>query len=99
MRPEALARIDEHFSSMDSLDPGDAYRNMLVEFPIQVPFHSIIADRDGSQTAPTTDGIVEYTSSHLEGAESEIIIKSGHHVTETPECAAELRRILLLALK
>jgi pimeloyl-ACP methyl ester carboxylesterase len=99
VRPEVREHIDENTTSVDSMNPANLYRNLLLKLPIRVPFHSIIGDRDGSQTNPETDGIVPYTSSHLEGAESEVIIKSGHHVTDTPECAQELRRILFLALK
>jgi hypothetical protein len=42
---------------------------------------------------------VPYTSAHLEGAESELVVKSGHGAQETPEAIAEIRRILLLHLK
>lgn len=46
------------------------------------------------------DSVVPYTSSHLEEAESELVVPgSGHGVHETPEGIAEIRRILLLHLE
>lgn len=42
----------------------------------------------------SSDGIVPYWSSHLEGAASEKVIVSGHSVQETPEAIIELRKIL-----
>lgn len=42
----------------------------------------------------SSDGIVPYWSSHLDGAASEKVIVSGHSVQETPEAIIELRKIL-----
>lgn len=50
-------------------------------------------------TAPTSDGIVPYKSSHLEGAASETIIKGGHSIQDTPEAVLTLRKILHQHLK
>nr|WP_241879409.1 alpha/beta hydrolase [Psychrobacter sp. PraFG1]UNK06193.1 alpha/beta hydrolase [Psychrobacter sp. PraFG1] len=49
-----------------------------------------------SQTLSTasSDGIVPYSSSHLEGAASETIISGGHSIQETPEAVLTLRKIL-----
>ena len=44
------------------------------------------------------DGIVPYQSAHLNGSVSEVIIKGGHSIQETPEAVLELRRILRLHL-
>ena len=51
------------------------------------------------KSSPTGDGIVPYGSAHIEGAQSELIIKWGHNVPSSPACAAEVRRILLLSLE
>jgi hypothetical protein len=45
--------------------------NSLAALPIKVPFHSIIGNRGIDEGADSSDGIVDYESSHLEGAESE----------------------------
>ena len=43
-----------------------------------------------------TDGFVPYHSSHLDGVESELIVRSDHHVHDTPEALQEMKRILRL---
>ena len=68
-----------------------------------IPFHSILGDRGKggnlNRTEPvSSDGIVPYWSSHLEGAESEIIIPSGHWTNQHPQGIAEVKRILYLHL-
>ena len=60
-----------------------------------VRYHSIIADREAAGRTGGTDGFVPYASSHLEGADSEVIFHSGHSVQQTPLAAQETRRILL----
>lgn len=46
-----------------------------------------------------SDGIVPYTSAHLEGAASETIIGGGHSIQENPQTILTLRRILHQQLK
>ena len=66
----------------------------LADLPIQVPFHSIIGNRGIDEGADSSDGIVAYRSSHLEGAESEKIVPSGHNLLSNPTTVAEIKRIL-----
>ena len=62
-------------------------------------FHSIIGnDTKSNDPQKITDGIVPYSSAHLDGAASEKIIHGGHSIQETPEAVLELRRILRLHL-
>jgi pimeloyl-ACP methyl ester carboxylesterase len=62
-------------------------------------YHSIIGNISGSDDpALITDGVVPYKSAHLDGAVSEVILKGGHSIQETPEAVLELRRILRLHL-
>jgi len=65
----------------------------LDEIPIdpRVPYHSIIPQIAG---VLHTDGIVEYKSSHIEGAESELIVPGTHFSEKDPDVTTELRRIL-----
>lgn len=86
--------------------PSDlSHKSRFIEFTQNIQpragmkFHSIMGNNSNT-TDPTkmTDGIVPYTSSHLEGAISEKIIKGGHSIQETPEAVLELRRILKLHL-
>ena len=66
----------------------------LADLPIKVPFHSIIGNRGIDEGADSSDGIVAYRSSHLEGAESEKIVPSGHNLLSDPTTVAEIKRIL-----
>ena len=63
-----------------------------------VPFHSVIGDQGKGNTPDSSDGVVPYWSSHLDGAKSEKIVPSGHGSHENPEGISELRRILKLHL-
>jgi hypothetical protein len=63
-----------------------------------VPYHSIIGNKKAADTPGGTDGIVAYESSHLAGAASEKIVKSGHDVMSHPQTILEIRRILSLHL-
>jgi pimeloyl-ACP methyl ester carboxylesterase len=65
-----------------------------IEIDRRVTYHSIIGDQGKGDTPESTDGIVAYWSSHLEGAASETIVPSGHGTYRDPEGIAELQRIL-----
>ncbi|WP_227672153.1 lipase family alpha/beta hydrolase [Psychrobacter urativorans] len=45
-------------------------------------------------TAQLSDGIVPYTSAHLDGAASETVISGGHSIQANPQTILTLRRIL-----
>src|SRR6516164_6632910 len=64
-----------------------------------IPFHLIIGIRHGSNVKRSSDGIVAYSSSHLDGAESELDVKTGHTVTHSPKTEEEVLRILKLNLR
>lgn len=59
-----------------------------------VRFYSIIGDRGRGDTPESSDGIVAYWSSHLEGAESELIVPTGHDAQDYPGTEREILRIL-----
>ncbi len=80
--------------SVDMLSPGHPYFDALEKRPILVPYHSIIGDRGRGDTPDSSDGVVPYWSSHLEGAESELIVPYGHGCVEKPETVQEVLRIL-----
>ena len=68
-------------------------------FRPKLTYHSILGDRGKGDGAKSTDGIVPYWSSHLDGAKSERIVPSGHSLCSHPETIAEVARILKLHLK
>lgn len=85
-------------TSIDTLAPNNRFVRELDKFSITrgVPFHSIIGDRGRGNTPDSSDGVVPYWSSHLKGAESELIVPSDHSAPGNPQAIAEVRRILRL---
>ncbi|MFN0129561.1 MAG: lipase family alpha/beta hydrolase [Verrucomicrobiales bacterium] len=88
-------------NSVDFLNPENRFVKTLDSLPLAkgIPYHSIIGDRGKGgnldRTKPvSTDGIVPYWSSHLDGAQSELIIPSGHWSNQHPQGIAEVKRIL-----
>lgn len=80
--------------SVDMLSPGHPYFEAIDKRKIQVPFHSIIGDRGKGGGEKSSDGFVPYWSSHLDGAESELIVPYGHSCTNEPQTISEIIRIL-----
>lgn len=66
----------------------------LAALQIAVPFHSIIGDRGLDGGTRSSDGIVSYGSSHLDGAESEKIVPAGHTLFSNEASVLEIKRIL-----
>ena len=61
-----------------------------------VTYYSIIGDRGANNSPNSSDGVVAYRSSHLEGSKSEKIVPYWHsYVHRSPEGIAEVERILL----
>ncbi|MGO3338440.1 esterase/lipase family protein [Psychrobacter sp.] len=62
---------------------------------------AVTIDENISQalTERLSDGIVPYTSAHLDGAASETVINGGHSIQESPQTILTLRRILHRQLK
>ncbi len=62
-----------------------------------VTYHSIIGNEKGPERQPnhlSSDGVVRYESSHIDGVESELVIKAKHGVHEYPAAIEEIVRIL-----
>ena len=92
-------------NSIEGLNPDNPFLHAVNNIPPTkgIPYHSIIGDRgkggNKDHTKPeSTDGIVSYWSSHIDGAESEIIIPSNHWSNQHPQGIAEVKRILHLHL-
>ena len=84
-------------NSVSNLAPTAPYLKVLNKESIQVPYHSIIGNRGKpGPLADSSDGVVPYWSSHMEGAQSECIVPGPHGACELPQTIAELDRILRL---
>ncbi len=83
-------------NSIDTLSPNDPFMKIMNTLPLarSVPYHSIIGDRGRGDTPNSSDGVVPYWSSHLDGAESEKIVPSGHGANQNPQGISEVMRIL-----
>jgi len=93
-------------TSVDSMTPGSPLLERLDGIPLQERYslHSIIpigdADPDDpEQLAKADDGVVEYTSAHLEGADSEVLVPGGHSCQSHPRTIREVRRVLTEAVE
>jgi hypothetical protein len=89
-------------NSVDTLSPDNRFVVAVNTLPLTkgVPYHTIMGDRgkggNKDHTKPiSSDGIVPYWSSHLDGAKSELIVPSGHGAHQDPQAIQEVRRILL----
>lgn len=84
-------------NSIDNLRDTDPFVQAAAKLPIspRVRYHSIIGQVDPAvPLADSSDGIVPYSSAHLEGAASERVLPSSHSVQEHPLAILEIRRIL-----
>lgn len=88
-------------TSADSMSPDNPVMKALAEIPLApgVKGHSIIAVRGDGDPKLGNDGVVEYTSAHLDGMASEFIVRSGHSSQLNPLAIDEVRRILVEHLK
>lgn len=99
-------RIEEHlkipikhqkYTSAQSLMPGAPMVVAMNVSPYKkgVIYHSVIGDRGKGDSPNSSDGVVEYWSSHQEGAASELIVPTDHGSYKHPRAIEELHRILL----
>jgi pimeloyl-ACP methyl ester carboxylesterase len=86
-------------NSVSNLKPNAPYLAVMNKQSIHAPYHSIIGNRGKpGPLADSSDGVVPYWSSHLDGAKSECIVPGPHGSCELPQTIAELDRILRLHL-
>ncbi|HBK45449.1 MAG TPA: hypothetical protein DDZ67_03235, partial [Xanthomonadaceae bacterium] len=83
-------------TSFDNLRDTDPFVKATADLPIApgVRYHTIVGKDDDLALADSSDGVVPYWSAHLDGAESEKVVRSWHSVQETPQAILEIRRIL-----
>jgi pimeloyl-ACP methyl ester carboxylesterase len=94
LRPDLIKYRTLGSTSLENLSPKHPFFRALDQRPILVPYHSIVADRGKGPLAVSSDGVVPYWSSHLEGARSETNVSAWHTCTTNPETVREILRIL-----
>jgi pimeloyl-ACP methyl ester carboxylesterase len=88
--------------STDNMNPDSEFIKTFASIPIApgIIAHSIIAvDNPEDPKAEWDDGVVAFSSAHIDGVASEFIVHSGHSAQESPLAIEEVRRILLENLK
>lgn len=84
--------------SVYGMSPKSSFIRSLAAIPVvpDVHAHSIIPVLGNGPLATSDDGVVKYTSAHIPGVESELVVRpSGHSTQSNPITIAEVRRILL----
>jgi hypothetical protein len=85
-------------SALDNMSPRSPFIRALQEIPVasSVTVNSIIAVKGDGLVEQGNDGVVEYSSAHIEPAESELVVRSSHSTQGNPHTIEEVRRILRL---
>jgi hypothetical protein len=88
-------------TSIETLEPDSPSKPSILTALRSMPpgpdvvFHSIIGSLRPGGVADSTDGVVSYRSSHLDGVASERLVRSDHGVQKSPEAILEVQRILM----
>ena len=97
---EAYADLGQgKLDSVSALSPEQPTLQILPDLPLgySVSLHSIIGDRGRSgPLEESSDGIVEYWSSHIDHVDSETVIPFPHEMLHEEELIEEVKRLLEL---
>jgi pimeloyl-ACP methyl ester carboxylesterase len=94
----AAARSSFVPTAVDNMSPGSPFIEGLQQIPVapSIPAHSIISVDGTGPVEEGDDGVVEYSSAHIDEAVSEFIVRSPHSCQAKPDTMGEVRRILRL---
>jgi hypothetical protein len=83
-------------TAVDNMRASHPFMRTLASLPIApgVHAHSIIAVKGNGPIETGDDGVVRYSSAHIDGVESELVVRSPHSVQGNPVAIEEVRRIL-----
>jgi pimeloyl-ACP methyl ester carboxylesterase len=85
-------------TSIDNMSPGNRFIQALSAIPVApgIAANSIVPVKEGFDPYQEgNDGVVKYTSAHIEPVASELVVRSPHSVQSNPHAIEEVRRILL----
>jgi pimeloyl-ACP methyl ester carboxylesterase len=87
-------------SAVDNMSPRHHFIRALQDVPVAptVKAHSIIPVAGDGPIEDGDDSVVKYASAHIDGVESEVVVRSDHSTQGRPETIEEVRRILRLHL-
>jgi len=86
------------FNSINGMSPGNPVIAAVRATPVApgVHAHSIIPTLQEGPLEGRDDGVVRYSSAHIDGVESELVVEKQSHSTQSnPFAVREVRRILL----
>jgi pimeloyl-ACP methyl ester carboxylesterase len=88
-------------TSLDGMSPKNPGLLAVAEIPVapEIKAHSIVSIDGDDQPPKGGDGVVKYTSAHVDYVESEFIVRSYHTCLDKPATIEEVRRILHKHLK
>ena len=98
-RNQDAARTPIRPTAVDNMSPRHPFILGLQAIAVapSIPAHSIISVKEGMEPLEEgNDGVVEYTSAHIEEVESERVVRSPHSCQGHPDTMEEVRRILRL---
>lgn len=83
--------------SVGNMKPDSHFVRTLNELPFApgVHLHSIISVKGTGPYEQGDDGVVQYSSAHLDQADSELVVRHGHSCQNEPDTILEVRRIML----
>jgi len=84
-------------TSADGQSPDNPMLQVLAGIPLApwIKGHSIIGVKGGADPRSGDDGVVKYSSAHLDGMASELVVRSDHSTQLNPLAIEEVRRILV----
>lgn len=96
-----VGEVGDLRTSIDSMSPKNAGLLAVADIPLApgIKGHSIIAIEGDDEPPEGDDGVVEYTSAHVDYVDSEFLVRSGHSCQGHPLVIEEVRRILLKHLE
>lgn len=85
-------------TAVDNMSPRNPFIKGLQRVPVapSIAAHSIISVKGTGPFEDGDDGVVEYKSAHIDGVESELVVRSPHSCQGDPHTMEEVRRILRL---
>ncbi len=91
-----MQTLDRLPTGLDTLSPRSPFIKALDKMQIRdnVKVHSIVGVKDFSLFGGLGDGIVPYSSAHLDDVETELVVDEPHSMVEKPEVVAEVIRLL-----
>jgi pimeloyl-ACP methyl ester carboxylesterase len=99
----SIATLKDIPKSTDNMAPGSPFIKAISSMPVApgIVAHSIIPVKNPDDPKEKwNDGVVEYTSAHIDGVASELIVPhSGHSAQDAPQAIEEVRRILIENMK